>query len=263
MDKVLEALEKIKSGIKVQPKTGIILGSGFGDLTDEFKDSVTIKFEEIPKFPTLTVEGHKGEVVAGRFSGVDIVALSGRVHYYEGYTIREVCFPVRVMAALGVEKLIVTSATGAVNENFLPGDIVVISDHINMMGANPLIGSADFIDMTDAYNSKLRELAHQTASMLNMEIKEGVYLAMSGPSYETPAEIRMARKIGADIVGMSTVPEVIVANSLGIKVLGLSMTTNMAAGITGSPLSHEEVIKTTQMAQEKFKIFIRKLLEYL
>lgn len=259
--KVSEALEKIRSHVKIEPEVGIILGSGLGSMVDGFKDTVTIKFEEIPNFPKSTVEGHRGEIVAGNFSGVDVIALSGRVHYYEGYTMQEVCLPVRMMAGLGVKKLIVTNAGGAINEDFSTGDIIVITDHINMMGDNPLKGSWDFVDMTDAYNRILRILAHDSAVMLDIELKEGVYLALSGPSYETPAEIRMLRTLGADIVGMSTVPEVIVANSLGMEVLGLSIITNMAAGILNQKLSHKEVIQVTREAGGKFIRLIEKIIK--
>lgn len=251
--RVTEAVTKIRDAIDIETKIGIILGSGLGTLVDEFKDTVTIKFDEIPNFPVSSVEGHKGEVVLGSFSGINILAFSGRVHYYEGYSIEKVCFPVRVMAGLGVEILIITNAGGAVNESYSPGDIIVISDHINLMGDNPLRGTTHFIDMTEAYSSDLRTLAHNTADGLGMKLKEGVYLALSGPSYETPAEIRMLRNMGADIVGMSTIPEVIIANSLGITVLGLSMITNMAAGITGMPISHKEIIETTEKGAGEFK----------
>lgn len=259
--KVSEAVEKIRSRVKIEPELGIILGSGLGSLVDGFEDAVTIKFEEIPNFPRTTVEGHRGEVVAGKFSGVDVIALSGRVHYYEGYTMQEVCLPVRMMAGLGVKKLIVTNAGGAINEGFSTEDIVVITDHINLMGDNPLKGSWDFVDMTDAYNSILKVIAHDSAGKLDLELKEGVYLALSGPSYETPAEIRMLRTFGADIVGMSTVPEVIVANSLGMEVLGLSMITNMAAGILSQKLSHKEVIQVTREAGGKFIRLIEKIIK--
>ena len=260
-EQVVAAVKKVKEGINIETKIGIILGSGLGNLVDGFKDSVSLKFEDIPNFPVSAVKGHRGEVVAGTLSGVNILAFSGRVHYYEGYTMQEVCFPVKVMAGLGVEKLIITNAAGAVNEAYSPGDIVVISDHINLMGDNPLRGTTNFIDMTEAYNRALRALAHDVASRLGIKLKEGVYLVLSGPSYESPAEIRMMRHMGADIVGMSTIPEVIMANSLGIKVLGLSMVTNMAAGITGKPLTHDEVIETTQKGADQFKRLVSGIIE--
>jgi purine-nucleoside phosphorylase len=262
-EKVKEAVEKIRTLTTIEPVTGMILGSGLGGLVDEFDDAVTINFRDIPHFPVSTVKGHRGEMVIGKYSGLDVVALSGRVHYYEGYTMEEVCFPLMVMAGLGIKNLVVTNAGGAINESFTPGDIVAIKDHINMMGDNPLIGSSNFINMTNAYDRGLIDMSHHTADDVGLDLKEGVYLAMTGPSYETPAEIRMARTVGADIVGMSTVPEVIMANSLGIRVLGFSMVTNMASGITGQPLSHEEVIETTRNAQEKFKNFIEHVINKL
>jgi purine-nucleoside phosphorylase len=257
------AVETIKKNINVEPEIGIILGSGLGKLVDEFDDLVSIGFADIPNFPVPAVEGHKGEVVAGSLAGVSVLAFSGRVHYYEGYTMEEVCFPVRVMSGLGVETIIITNAAGAVNENYSPGDIVIIADHINLMGDNPLRGTTDFIDMTEAYSSALRAVAHDVAKGLGLKLEEGVYLVLSGPSFESPAEIRMMRAMGADLVGMSTIPEVIMANRLGMKVLGLSMVTNMAAGITGSPLTHAEVIEATRKAANKFKGLVRGIVERL
>ncbi|MDA3793209.1 MAG: purine-nucleoside phosphorylase [Elusimicrobia bacterium] len=251
------AVDKVSEIIDSKPEIGLIFGSGLGSLADEFEGLKRKSFKDIPDFPESTVEGHKGEYVFGKLNGVDVLALSGRIHYYEGHTMGEVCFPMEVMAECGIKKLIVSNAGGGVNENFTPGDIVIIDDHINFMGDNPLIGAADFIDMTDAYSRDLRDIAAAVGADLDIDLKRGVYMANSGPSYETPAEINMARVIGADIVGMSTVPEVIMANKYGIQVLGLSMITNMAAGITGEALSHQEVIETTTMAQEKFKDLVR------
>ncbi|MFH1416536.1 MAG: purine-nucleoside phosphorylase [Elusimicrobiota bacterium] len=260
MIKVNEALEKIKPMIGDPPKLGIILGSGMGKLVDDFKDPVTIKFQDIPNFPKSNVKGHRGDVVVGTFSGIKVIAFSGRLHYYEGYSMEEICLPVNIMHGLGVKRLIVTNAGGAVNKEFSTGDIVIIKDHINMLGENPLRGTWEFIDMTDAYSSLLRVVAHDTAAQLELDIKEGVYLAMSGPTYETPAEINMARVMGADIVGMSTVPEVTIANSLNIEVLGLSMITNMAAGILNQKLSHSEVIEVTERAGDRFSVLIEKII---
>ena len=226
-------------------------------MVEEFEEAVAIKFEDIPHFPVSSVPGHQGMVVAGRLADCGVVALSGRVHYYEGYSMQEVCFPTCVMTELGIETLIVSNAAGAVNESYSPGDIVVIRDHINMMGDNPLKGAPNFVDLTNAYDKSLRELAHGTAKELSMDLQEGVYLAVTGPCYETPAEIRSFRNLGADTVGMSTIPEVIMANSLGVRALGLSMVTNMAAGITGIPLSHEEVLETTTRAADTFKNLVR------
>jgi purine-nucleoside phosphorylase len=259
--KQTEAVNAIRDRIEIEAKIGVILGSGLGNLVDHFEDTIRIKYESIPHFPVSSVMGHKGELVAGLFSGVPLLACSGRVHYYEGYTIQEVCFPVKVLAGLGVEKLIITNAAGAINESYSPGDIVAIGDHINLMGDNPLRGTSNFIDMTNAYDRDLRSLAHKVADQLEMELNEGVYLVLSGPSFETPAEIRMMRNLGADMVGMSTIPEVIMANSLNIRVLGLSMMTNMAAGMTGEPLTHQEVFETTQKAAERFKILVGGIIE--
>ncbi len=257
------AVETIKKNIHVEPEIGIILGSGLGKLVDEFENPVSIGFADIPHFPVPAVEGHKGEVVAGSLAGVPVLAFSGRVHYYEGYSMEEVCFPVRVMSGLGVETVIITNAAGAITETYSPGDIVIIADHINLMGDNPLRGTTDFIDMTEAYSCALRAVAHDVAKGLGLRLEEGVYLVLSGPSFESPAEIRMMRTMGADLVGMSTIPEVIMANRLGMKVLGLSMVTNMAAGITGSPLTHAEVIEATRKAANKFKGLVRGIVERL
>ena len=257
------AVETIKKNIHVDPKIGIVLGSGLGKLVEEFENAASIGYGDIPNFPVPAVEGHKGEVVAGSLAGVSVLAFSGRVHYYEGYTMEEVCFPVRVMSGLGVETVIITNAAGAVNETYSPGDIVIIADHINLMGDNPLRGTTHFIDMTEAYSRELRAVAHDVADGLGVGLEEGVYLVLSGPSFESPAEIRMMRTMGADLVGMSTIPEVIVANRLGMKVLGLSMVTNMAAGINGRPLTHTEVIEATRKAAHKFKGLVRGIVERL
>ena len=257
------AVDKIKKSIHVEPAIGIILGSGLGMLVDSFEDPVSIRFGDIPNFPGPTVEGHKGEVVAGRLAGVSVLAFSGRVHYYEGYTMEEVCFPISVMSGLGVETVIITNAAGAVNETYSPGDIVIIADHINLIGDNPLRGTTHFIDMTEAYSRELRAVAHDAADGLGLKLEEGVYLVLSGPSFESPAEIRMMRIMGADLVGMSTIPEVIMANRLGMKVLGLSMVTNMAAGITGRPLTHTEVIEATRKGAKQFNGLVRGIVERL
>ncbi|NLB34395.1 MAG: purine-nucleoside phosphorylase [Elusimicrobia bacterium] len=259
-DKTLKAADYLKSKIKISPEIGVILGSGLGGLADEFDEEVRVKFKDIPHFPESSVKGHKGEIVAGNLCGKKVIAMAGRIHFYEGLSMAEITFPLRVMAELGIEKLIVSNAGGGVNENYVPGDIVIIKDHINFMGDNPLKGAPDFIDLTTAYSPALRSLASAVAREQDLDLKSGVYVANSGPSYETPAEVKMARIIGGDIVGMSTVPEVILANRLGIEVLGLSMITNMAAGITGEKLSHEEVIETTVIAQEKFKSLVREII---
>jgi purine-nucleoside phosphorylase len=262
-EKVVEAASALKHRNHHQAKIGLILGSGLAGLADEIKDAVRTRFEDIPNFPVSSVDGHRGEVVCGRLCGADLFILSGRVHYYEGYSMQQVVFPVRVMAAFGVNTVVITNAAGAVNESFAPGDIAAISDHINLTGDNPLIGSSEGVDLSQAYSAELIELAGQVASRLGITLQSGAYVAYSGPSYETPAEIRAMRIMGGDMVGMSTVPEVILASSLGMKVLGLSMITNMAAGICPKPLSHQDVIETSHTASPKFKALVKGIIEQL
>ena len=262
-EKIAEAVTALKHHIHFQPKIGIILGSGLDGLADEIQEAVRVRFADIPNFPVSSVEGHRGEVVSGNLCGASLFALSGRVHYYEGYSMQQVVFPIRVMAAFDVKTVIVANAVGAVNESYKPGEIVAISDHINLMGDNPLKGSSNFVDLTEAYSSDLRNLAQTIADKLGITLQSGVYVALSGPSYETPAEVRALRSLGADIVGMSTVPEVIMANSLGMRVLGLSMVTNMAAGRGGKPLSHQEVIETSKNESEKFIALVKGIVKQL
>jgi len=259
--KIAEAATVLKRHIHFQPKIGIILGSGLDALADEIEEAVRVRFADVPHFPVSSVEGHRGEVVAGRLCGAGLFALSGRVHYYEGYAMQQVVFPIRVMAAFGVKTVIVASAVGAVNESYRPGDIVAISDHINLIGDNPLRGSSNFVDLTEAYSEELRNLAQTTADKLVIRLQSGVYVALSGPCYETPAEIRALRSLGADIVGMSTVPEVIMANSLGMRVLGFSMVTNMGAGMSAKPLSHQEVLETSKNESNKFIALVKGVIE--
>ena len=257
-----QAIEKaasyLRDKISTPPRIGLILGSGLGVLADEIEEAVKIPYEQIPGFPVSTVEGHAGQLVYGRLEGAMVVAMQGRFHYYEGYRMDQVTFPVRVMKALGVKELIVTNAAGGVNERFQPGDLMIITDHINNMGNNPLIGPNDpklgvrFPDMTEAYSKRLRNIAKEVAANLGIPIQEGVYVANTGPSYETPAEIRMIRAFGGDAVGMSTVPEVIVARHAQIEVLGISCISNMAAGILDQPLTHDEVMETTERVKANF-----------
>ncbi|NMD70248.1 purine-nucleoside phosphorylase [Bacillus sp. DNRA2] len=248
---------------KRTPKIGLILGSGLGILADEIESTVKIPYHTIPDFPVSTVEGHAGQLVFGQLNGLEVVAMQGRFHYYEGYSFDKVTFPVRVMKQLGVDTLIVTNAAGGINENFKPGDLMLISDHINNMGSNPLIGQNEaklgprFPDMSEAYNRQLREKAKAIATELQIPIKEGVYVGNTGPSYETPAEINMLRILGGDAVGMSTVPEVIVARHAGLSVLGISCISNMAAGILDQPLTHDEVIETTEKVKANFIQYIK------
>jgi len=253
-----EAAKYIRERLTEEPEIGLILGSGLGILADLIEQPITIRFEEIPHFPVSTVVGHAGELVAGKVAGRSVIVMKGRFHLYEGYGVEKVTFPVRVMKLLGVSKLIVTNAAGGVNRSYVPGDLMVISDHINLLGRNPLVGpnldrfGIRFPDMTEAYSKRMRKLLHETAEELGMKLQEGVYVALLGPTYETPAEIRMMQAIGADAVGMSTVPEVIVARHAGIEVLGISCITNMAAGILDQPLDHSEVMETAERVKEQF-----------
>jgi purine-nucleoside phosphorylase len=267
IEKIQNAAGFLKEKYSNTPKIGLILGSGLGVLADEIESPVKIPYNEIPDFPISTVEGHAGQLVFGILEGVEVVAMQGRFHFYEGYGMDKVTFPVRVMKELGVDMLIVTNAAGGVNESFEAGDLMIISDHINFTGTNPLIGPNDakfgprFPDMSEAYTKELRNSAKEIAARLNMNVKEGVYFGFSGPVYETPAEIRMVRTLGGDAVGMSTVPEVIVARHGGMKVLGISCITNMAAGILDQPLSHEEVIETTERVKANFLLYIKEIVK--
>jgi purine-nucleoside phosphorylase len=262
---IQNAARFLKEKYKGQPAIGLILGSGLGVLADEITNPVKIPYDSIPDFPVSTVEGHAGQLVFGELNGVEVVAMQGRFHFYEGYSFDKVTFPVRVMKELGVEKLIVTNAAGGINESFSPGDLMIITDHINNMGANPLIGPNDsrlgvrFPDMSEAYSRDLANQAKKIASLLNIHVKEGVYVGNTGPVYETPAEIRMFRTLGGDAVGMSTVPEVIVARHAGMKVLGISCISNMAAGILDQPLTHDEVIETTEKVKTDFLAYVKEL----
>ena len=266
-NKVKIASDFILKKSKYKPEIGLILGSGLGSLADSIENPEFYPYEELPHFPVSTVEGHEGRLVIGMLNGKCVVAMQGRFHYYEGYHFNEVTFPVRVMKLLGVETLIVTNACGSVKENFKPGDLMIITDHINFSGDNPLIGKnlddfgPRFPDLSNAYDKNLISKAKEIATKLNIDIKTGVYMMFTGPSYETPAEIRMARVIGADAVGMSTVPEVIVAAHSGMKVLGISCLTNMAAGILDQPLNHEEVMETSAKVKETFTKLMNKIIE--
>lgn len=263
--KIQNAAQFLKDKYENSPKIGLILGSGLGVLADEIEQPVKIAYNDIPDFPVSTVEGHAGQLVFGSIHGVEVVAMQGRFHFYEGYSFEKVTFPVRVMKELGVEILIVTNAAGGVNESFSPGDLMIITDHINNMGTNPLIGPNDsrlgvrFPDMSEAYSKELRVLAKQISEQLNIPTQEGVYIGNTGPTYETPAEIRMFRTLGGDAVGMSTVPEVIVARHAGMKVMGISCISNMAAGILDQPLNHEEVIETTEKVKANFLLYVKEL----
>lgn len=268
-ERIQESADYIKSKTDLTPSIGLILGSGLGILADEIENPIKIKYDHIPNFPVSTVEGHEGQLVIGNLQGKTVVAMQGRFHYYEGYSMEMITFPVRVMKALGVETIFVTNAAGGANVDFKPGDLMIITDHINLSGNNPLIGANDnrigtrFPDMSSAYTKEYIELAKKCAEKLNIKVQEGVYAFFSGPTYETPAEVRMARILGADAVGMSTVPEVIVASHSKLKVVGLSCITNMAAGILDQPLNHEEVIETTQKVKEEFLSLVKTIVKEL
>ena len=256
-ERATEAAEFLSKRGGIIPRIAIVLGSGLGAVAERIENPITIPYAEIPHFPRSTVEGHSGKLITGGLSGIPVVVMQGRVHGYEGYTPDEVTFPIRVLGRLGIETVIVTNAAGGIRANFEQGQLVLISDHINFTGSNPLIGANDarlgarFFDMTEAYSSRLRGLANSTAERAGFTMPEGVYICVTGPSYETPAEIRAFRTTGADLVGMSTVHEVIVARHMGMEVLGISCVTNMAAGILKQQIDHAEVMETGVRVQER------------
>lgn len=269
ISRIREAAQYIRSKTDIRPEIGLILGSGLGVLADSIEGAVTLQYEHIPHFPVSTVEGHAGELLIGRLEGRPVVLMKGRFHMYEGYPAETVSFPVRVMKELGVSTLLVTNASGGINADFEPGQLMVIRDHINFMFRNPLIGPNDkevgvrFPDMSEAYNRRLRELAFRVGKEEGIDLKEGVYVGLLGPSYETPAEIRMLRIVGADAVGMSTVPETIAARHAGLEVLGISCISNMAAGMLDQPLSHEEVMETGERVKETFIRLVKGIVKSL
>lgn len=249
-----------------KPEIGIILGSGLGELADEYCD-IAIPYSEIPGFEASTVSGHKSRLVFANINGKKVVMMQGRFHFYEGHSIQKVVFPVKVMKKLGVETLIVTNAAGGVNPDFKPADLMIITDHINHMGVNPLIGPNDsgmgerFPDMSEIYTKKYVELAENIGKKLGIKLQKGVYIALTGPSYETPAEVRMARILGADAVGMSTVPEAVTASWAGMNVIGLSCICNSAAGVSTVGLSHADVIKAAGEAKDKFIKLVKEIIK--
>ncbi|MDU0199891.1 MULTISPECIES: purine-nucleoside phosphorylase [Paenibacillus] len=267
IQKIQEAAAFISKETKIKPQIGLILGSGLGVLADLIEQPIVVDYSRIPHFPVSTVEGHAGELVVGTIKGKQVLVMKGRFHAYEGYGAETVSFPVRVMKELGVETLIVTNAAGGINESYQVGDLMVISDHLNLTYRNPLIGPNDsalgvrFPDMSEAYSKRLRKLAHDVAASQDFKLQEGVYVGLLGPNYETPAEIRMFRTLGGDSVGMSTVPEVIVARHAGIEVLGFSCISNMASGILDQPLSHAEVMETTEKVKPKFLKLVLGIIE--
>jgi len=243
---------------KLRPKIALVLGSGLGAFADEFSDAKKVPYAKIPNFPRSTAIGHAGQLVLGKVDGVEVAGMQGRVHLYEGYSPQQVAFPVRVFARMGVKAVILTNAAGGVNLSYSEGALVAIRDHINLQGANPLIGPNDdrfgvrFPDMTQAYDPEFRKFVAEAGKNLKQNLHEGTYLALSGPNYETPAEIRAFRTLGADLVGMSTVPEVLAARHAGIRVLGISCVTNMAAGVTGKSLTAEEVFEVGARVKNDF-----------
>lgn len=257
-DQILEAKSYIETKTTIKPRIGIILGSGLGNLVDQMTDVTSIKFEDIPHFKKTKAEGHEGVVAIGYLEGVPTLALKGRYHYYEGHKLAEVVFPVRVMKTLGIETLLLTNACGAINTSFKPGELMVITDHLNLTANNPLIGDnidelgPRFPDSSEIYTKRLRILAIMEAKKLKIRINEGIYAWWSGPSYESPAEIKMLRTLGADAVGMSTVPESLVASHMHMEVLGISCLTNMASGILDQKLSHKEVLEVASQVNANF-----------
>lgn len=271
-DEVSAAADFVRTRLSaLQPQIGIVLGSGLGAAADAVSNAVSIPYSEIPNFPQSTVEGHSGRLVAGTLKGVPVVVMQGRVHFYEGYTPGQVTFPMRVLGQLGVRAVVLTNASGGIQQGLHVGQLVALSDHINFMDWNPLVGPNEprfavkpgaglrFFDMTEAYGKPLRQLAREAAAEEGFDLAEGVYLAVSGPSFETPAEIRAFRTLGATLVGMSTVPETIVARHMGIEVLGLSCVTNLAAGLSETELSHAEVFEAGRKVEQRLANLLSRL----
>ena len=260
--RIQAAADYIRPFITTAPTVGLILGSGLGAFADTLENRVVIPFADIPDFPQATVEGHVGAFVFGTKQGKSIVALQGRLHYYEGHSQQTITIPVRVMAKLGVKQLILTNAAGGVNLNYYPGDLMLIADHINYSGSNPLIGQnlpefgPRFPDVSNLYTARLRKVIMEKAAESGIALRQGVYMMFSGPNYETPAEVRMARTLGADAVGMSTVPEALVAAQCGMEVVGISCITNMAAGVTSQPLNHQEVMEIAAQVHDQFHTLV-------
>ncbi|MDQ1612821.1 MAG: purine-nucleoside phosphorylase [Pyrinomonadaceae bacterium] len=252
-----------------EARVGLVLGSGLGAFADDLEDASVIPYEEIPGFARSTVEGHAGRLVVGRVAGTPVIVQQGRFHFYEGYALDEVTFPVRVFGLLGVKSLVLTNAAGGLNNSFKQGALMLISDHLNLMGTNPLLGANDarfgarFPDMSEVYDREFQEAVICEAQAMEIELKRGIYAALTGPSYETPAEIRMLRALGADAVGMSTVPEAIVARHMNLKVLGISCITNMAAGVLDRPIDHAEVMETGEQVRVTFTELLRRTIPKL
>ncbi len=260
---VKESAAFIAKRLPGRPRVGVVLGSGLGAFADSLEHAKALPYSEIPHFPVSTAPGHAGRLCLGRIAGIETIAMQGRVHYYEGYPMERVTYPIRVLASLGVRSLVVTNASGAVNPNFRPGDLVILEDQINLMLASPLSGAARsgfaeaFVDLSEPYDTELADATFRAGLALGLPMRRGVACATTGPSYETPAEIRMMRRIGADTVSMSTIPEVIVARALGLRVVGISCATNLASGVGVAPLSHDEVLDTTRRSAEGFVALLR------
>ncbi|MDK9711443.1 purine-nucleoside phosphorylase [Acidaminobacter sp.] len=268
-DVMTAAAEALRGKISKAPEVGLILGSGLGGLADEISNPVYVPYDTLEGFPVSTVEGHAGRFVIGEFEGRSVIAMQGRFHYYEGYDIGSVAMPVYVMKLLGVTHLLLTNAAGGVNTGYEPGDLMLIEDHLNLSGHNPLIGPNDerfgprFPDASEVYDRALNAEIRALAKSMGIRLQRGVYAMSPGPSYETPAEVRMARIIGADAVGMSTVPEALVANHCGIKTVGISCITNMAAGILDQPLHHSEVVETAERVKSTFTALVKAVVPIL
>jgi purine-nucleoside phosphorylase len=260
-----EAAQYVLGKTSARRRIGVVLGSGLGDFAGELADAITIAYQDIPSFPRSTAIGHAGRLMVGNFDGIPLAVMQGRVHLYEGYSAAEVAFPIRVLARMGVRAVVLTNAAGGINAAYGKGALVVLSDHINLLGQNPLTGANDdrlglrHPDMTDAYNAEFRKFAREESGSVG-EVFEGVYAAVAGPSFETPAEIRFLRMIGADLVGMSTVPETIAARHMGVEVLAISCVTNMAAGMTGEKITAEEVLETGARVRGRFLALLRAVL---
>ena len=268
-ERVEEAAASVRARCRVLPQTAIVLGSGLGDFADTLLDAIATPYGEIPHWPASKIVGHAGRLVVGTVAGKRVAALSGRVHFYEGHDLATVVFAVRVMGRLGVKHVILTNAAGGINTGFAQGALMVIDDHINLLGTNPLIGPNDerfgdrFPDMSEVYSLRLRAIADEAARARGIQISHGVYVIVHGPSYETPAEIRAFRTLGADAVGMSTVPEAIAARHMGMEVLGISCITNMAAGVLPTPLVHDEVMETARRVRGSFTALLEGIIERL
>ena len=264
-----EAVDAIRECTALEPAVGVVLGSGLGGFADAVADAVEVPYETIPGWPAATAVGHAGTLVVGTFGGLPVVALKGRAHLYEGYAPAKVAFGIRVLGRLGVRTLVLTNACGAIDMSLVPGQLVLVSDHLNLQGSSPLVGPNDdtlgprFPDLSDAYDAGLREAARAAGDRIGVELREGVYAAWLGPAFETPAEIRMLRVLGADLVGMSTVPEVLAARHMGMRCLAISCVTNMAAGVLPEPIDHDRVLEVGAAAADMLTALLRELLSSL